>query len=148
MASYNVDEFDEHYLLELARVLHRMWEESGGTGTEGLMFQNLLVQNKAKNPPASKQFLCNLKAVSKCNGKCSICLGEFQRSQLVKELPECGHYYHADCIIRWLEQTNTCPMCRCEYPTDDVEYEEKRRLKLKEKDKEERMEDLHNSMFS
>ena len=146
MASYDGDEINESQLLELARVLHRVWEESGDTG---VTLHNILLQNNVKNPPASKEFCANLKTISKkCNGKCSICLLEFKSSELIKELPECSHYYHADCILRWLGQTNTCPICRHEYQTDDVEYEEKRRLELKKKDKEERMEDLHNSMFS
>lgn len=147
MASHHIDDDDGlDDLLEIAQMLHRLWEENSENG--GLISQNFLVQNKAKNPPASKHFLANLQTVTKCNEKCSICLLEFNSSQLLKKLPDCEHFYHADCIIRWLEQTNTCPICRHEYPTDDVDYEELRRLKLKEKDREERIEDLHNSMFS
>ena len=138
------DAVNESYLIDLARLLHTMWQETG----EMLDFENVLVENRAKNPPASKDFLSNLKSVDKCGESCSICLGEFSSSDLIKELPKCWHYFHADCILPWLANTNTCPVCRHEYPTDDVEYEEKRRLKLKENDRVERTEDLHNSMFS
>ena len=144
MASHQ-DTNNSSYLIDLARLLHTMWQETG----EMLDFGDVLVENKAKNPPASKDFIANLRAVTKCGGEtCSICLGEFTAGDLVKELPKCWHYFHADCILPWLANTNTCPMCRQEYPTDDVEYEEKRRIKLKEEDRVERTEDLHNSMFS
>lgn len=143
MASYDsANDLDTTYL-ELARLLHSVFLESNSEVIDGI------IPSKAKNPPASKDFISNLSSVSsKELEKCSICLGPFTRKQLVKELPKCNHYFHADCILPWLGQTNTCPMCRHEYPTDDMEYEEKRRLKEKEKEREELLEELHNSMFS
>ncbi|KAD0721978.1 hypothetical protein E3N88_43803 [Mikania micrantha] len=43
---------------------------------------------------------------------------------------ECGHMYHGECIIPWLDSRNTCPVCRFELPTDDPEYEEDRKRRL------------------
>ena len=43
---------------------------------------------------------------------CSICLEDFNKGQRVRELPKCGHVYHAHCVDRWLRMHNACPLCR------------------------------------
>jgi len=47
---------------------------------------------------------------------CPICLEEFaeESSSNAKELPECGHYFHYNCIKEWLLINNCCPSCRRE----------------------------------
>ncbi|KAF8026031.1 hypothetical protein BT93_F2754 [Corymbia citriodora subsp. variegata] len=47
---------------------------------------------------------------------CSICLEEFHRAEKVTELP-CSHVFHRRCIIRWLEDRDSCPLCRCQLDT-------------------------------
>lgn len=44
---------------------------------------------------------------------CSVCLEEMTSDQLICKL-ECGHFYHKDCILAWLNKTqkNNCPICR------------------------------------
>ncbi|CAI9276789.1 unnamed protein product [Lactuca saligna] len=51
-----------------------------------------------------------------------VCKDEISIEEKVTELP-CRHHYHGDCILPWLNIRNTCPVCRFELPTDDVEYE-------------------------
>ena len=46
-----------------------------------------------------------------------------------------------------LERTCSCPCCRFELPTDDKDYEEMRKQKKRMKQREEDIENLHNSMF-
>lgn len=43
---------------------------------------------------------------------CCICLGIFQEGDKVKLLPECKHYYHSECVDRWLSTHTSCPLCR------------------------------------
>jgi Ring finger domain len=51
---------------------------------------------------------------------CSICMSEMctQDGGDVTKLP-CGHLFHRDCIVLWLCNHNTCPICRLKLPTDE-----------------------------
>ncbi|KAJ4849495.1 hypothetical protein Tsubulata_005807 [Turnera subulata] len=43
---------------------------------------------------------------------CPICLAEYQPKETLRTIPECSHYFHADCIDAWLRMNATCPLCR------------------------------------
>ena len=43
--------------------------------------------------------------------RCSICLENFHREEIVRTLP-CFHSYHANCIDPWLRSKPTCPICK------------------------------------
>ncbi|XP_021736626.1 uncharacterized protein LOC110703184 [Chenopodium quinoa] len=85
------------------------------------------------SPPAADSVIDNLPSVLlSCEGLgegevvCAICKDEVSGEDVVKQLP-CLHYYHWDCIVPWLKMRNTCPVCRHELPTDDAEYEYRKR---------------------
>ncbi|KOM45234.1 hypothetical protein LR48_Vigan06g054000 [Vigna angularis] len=42
---------------------------------------------------------------------CCICLDEFDLNAERYTLP-CQHFFHKKCITRWLQTSQTCPMCR------------------------------------
>ena len=44
---------------------------------------------------------------------CPICLEDFEVGDTVCMLP-CNHAYRLVCILRWLETSRTCPVCRLE----------------------------------
>ncbi|XP_031125294.1 RING-H2 finger protein ATL22-like [Ipomoea triloba] len=49
----------------------------------------------------------------KPNGNtCPICLSEYQAEEILRSIPDCNHYFHANCIDEWLGLNATCPLCR------------------------------------
>ncbi|GMN40283.1 hypothetical protein TIFTF001_009498 [Ficus carica] len=45
---------------------------------------------------------------------CTICLEEL--SMVVTQMP-CSHVFHKECIVRWLQSSHSCPLCRYAMPT-------------------------------
>eukprot|EP00834_Sanchytrium_tribonematis_P002207 NODE_63_length_26141_cov_1.022656.p18 type:complete len:179 gc:universal NODE_63_length_26141_cov_1.022656:14673-15209(+) len=43
---------------------------------------------------------------------CSICLEHYKRNEKCIEL-KCNHVFHRACVSHWLQQNNSCPLCRC-----------------------------------
>ncbi|XP_030540144.2 RING-H2 finger protein ATL22-like [Rhodamnia argentea] len=43
---------------------------------------------------------------------CTICLSEYQPKEMLRTIPKCGHYFHAQCIDLWLRRSASCPLCR------------------------------------
>ncbi|XP_022766339.1 E3 ubiquitin ligase BIG BROTHER-related-like [Durio zibethinus] len=48
--------------------------------------------------------------------ECMICFDEFSDDDKVASMP-CGHVYHDDCIVKWLETSHLCPLCRYQMPS-------------------------------
>ena len=48
-------------------------------------------------------------------GNCSICLEEIDKDALTTP---CAHTFHKNCIERWLETSDMCPLCRTESPRE------------------------------
>ncbi|KAF3319706.1 RING-H2 finger protein ATL32 [Carex littledalei] len=44
--------------------------------------------------------------------QCAICLSILQTGETVKRIPVCKHFFHIECINKWLRLHSTCPMCR------------------------------------
>ncbi|XWS15159.1 hypothetical protein CRYUN_Cryun35bG0070400 [Craigia yunnanensis] len=72
--------------------------------------------NELRFVPASKSAIEALENVSGLDSECVICLGNFAK-QTAKRMP-CGHVYHGDCIVQWLEKSHLCPLCRHAMPVD------------------------------
>lgn len=54
--------------------------------------------------------------------QCAVCKDELAIGATAREMP-CRHLYHPECILPWLQEHNSCPVCRFELPTDDADYE-------------------------
>ncbi|KAF8105872.1 hypothetical protein N665_0152s0010 [Sinapis alba] len=50
--------------------------------------------------------------------ECTICLEEFKNGGSVVPLA-CGHEFDEECIVKWLETSHVCPLCRYELPCED-----------------------------
>ncbi|KAK0388652.1 hypothetical protein NLU13_4895 [Sarocladium strictum] len=82
---------------------------------------NLMEQNPQSNaaPPASEQALEKLerkKVTADLLGEdghteCAICIDSFEEGQTATFLP-CKHWFHDECVVLWLKEHNTCPVCR------------------------------------
>ncbi|KAL6994092.1 RING-type E3 ubiquitin transferase [Sarracenia purpurea var. burkii] len=93
------------------------------------------VQNESVHkgsPPAAKAVMENLPSVVLTKEEleenhvvCAVCKDEILVEETVTRLP-CCHHYHGDCIVPWLCIRNTCPVCRYELPTDNVDYEQRK----------------------
>jgi hypothetical protein len=66
---------------------------------------------------------------------CGVCLEELELGEDVIELPcKDKHYFHikrenCDGIYPWLKENNTCPMCRCEFPSMEVKVKQEQQTR-------------------
>ncbi|KAJ3692170.1 hypothetical protein LUZ60_012520 [Juncus effusus] len=48
--------------------------------------------------------------------QCSVCLNMVQEGEKVRQLTDCKHFFHPECIDTWLYSHSTCPLCRNQVP--------------------------------
>ena len=79
------------------------------------------------NQTTSKDFMNSLSSIENKeeNITCSLCLEEIKIGEKCIQLPckENPHLFHIEnkgCpgIMKWLEKSNTCPICRSEFPSE------------------------------
>jgi hypothetical protein len=49
--------------------------------------------------------------------KCSICLNKYKSPDIIKEFP-CKHIFHKTCILKWLKNSDRCPICKYDISKD------------------------------
>ena len=68
-------------------------------------------------PPAARDRIDSLITIDisekeiEDNLDCAVCKEDFNMAEKALQLP-CGHMYHKDCIVPWLNLHNSCPTCR------------------------------------
>ncbi|OWM78872.1 probable E3 ubiquitin-protein ligase RHC1A [Punica granatum] len=91
-----------------------------GPGLEEL-FEQLSVNERRGPPPAARSSIEAMPTVKisqrhlRSDSHCAVCKEKFELGSEARQMP-CNHFYHSDCIIPWLEQHNSCPVCRQELP--------------------------------
>lgn len=104
-----------------------------------------------KPPPASKRAISNLPVVQitaddlieETNKECLICLESHVIGMMSSKLP-CGHLFHKPCLAEWLVKQCTCPVCRYELETEDVQFEASRKQRMKDRKLRFRKDELKN----
>jgi E3 ubiquitin-protein ligase RNF115/126 len=51
---------------------------------------------------------------------CTVCCDPIAVDSKGMFMP-CGHVYHPDCLTPWLENNNSCPVCRFELPLEEAD---------------------------
>lgn len=55
---------------------------------------------------------------------CAVCLNEFENADEIRQLTNCCHIFHKNCLDKWLEHDQkTCPLCRSCLMSEVVEEE-------------------------
>jgi hypothetical protein len=109
-------------------------EHQGDQQFENLL--NLIMQNDPNiygTPPASGKSIKELKKdkiiesnIEKYEKiECSVCKENYKLEDTISIMP-CHHVFHNECLLPWLKQHNSCPVCRYELPTEDKDYEAKK----------------------
>ncbi|KAL3834997.1 hypothetical protein ACJIZ3_009733 [Penstemon smallii] len=49
---------------------------------------------------------------------CPVCQDKYELGSQARQMP-CHHIYHTECIVPWLVERNSCPVCRLELPSCD-----------------------------
>ncbi|KAK1631044.1 hypothetical protein QYE76_005359 [Lolium multiflorum] len=95
-----------------------------------------------KVPPASKEVVANLPVVTVTEEviarlgsetECAVCRENLVVDDKMQELP-CKHLFHPPCLKPWLDENNSCPICRHELRTDDHAYESRREREREEEE--------------
>ncbi|VVA97155.1 unnamed protein product [Arabis nemorensis] len=87
------------------------------------LFNRLSAQDRRGPPPASPTTINSMPKI-KIKQKhlgldmcCPVCQDRFEIGSVARKMP-CKHIYHSGCIVLWLLQHNSCPVCRKELPQD------------------------------
>ncbi|PKS09226.1 hypothetical protein jhhlp_003840 [Lomentospora prolificans] len=86
------------------------------------IISNLMEANPQSNaaPPASEAALAGLERkkmdsdmLAQAGGsvECTVCIDDIKVGEEVVYLP-CKHWFHETCVVMWLREHNTCPICR------------------------------------
>ena len=61
-------------------------------------------------------------------GDCIICLEDLE-CEIIQL--DCNHYFHKDCIFKWLNNTKSCPICRAKINNNLINHKIIKKTKQK-----------------
>eukprot|EP01012_Entosiphon_sulcatum_P000823 TRINITY_DN10144_c0_g1_i1.p1 TRINITY_DN10144_c0_g1~~TRINITY_DN10144_c0_g1_i1.p1 ORF type:complete len:558 (-),score=50.09 TRINITY_DN10144_c0_g1_i1:102-1775(-) len=89
----DVDNMSYEELLELEERIGKV-----NTGVSGDRLESLTSRSVLSTVPTS-------------DSTCCICVSEYEVSEEIRTLP-CSHFYHRECVDKWLAENRTCPVCK------------------------------------
>ncbi|CAN6194347.1 unnamed protein product [Urochloa humidicola] len=106
--------------LDIQVIIARLQEQEGAHGWFGA-----IPASAAAVAGLEKRTFHATTTMEGCGGgmdECAICFEEFEDGEEVSVMP-CSHRheFHTKCITNWLGRSNTCPLCRHQLPTGDVD---------------------------
>ena len=150
-----------------------MWQTVSANKRETMILNVSTNENKAK-VTSIKSYKMSVWALGHCKTLSNIIkhrIHVWEQDDELTQLP-CCHEFHTECVTAWLNKAANCPLCRWPtqhiiswsstitlnkfwipyirrktFPTDDPEWEEMQKQKIRAKKREEDLEMLHNSMF-
>lgn len=55
--------------------------------------------------------------------QCSICRANFENGDIIRKICSCNHKFHQECVDKWFEDKDTCPVCRTKLqPEEEHNY--------------------------
>lgn len=91
-----------------------------GHGLQELIEQ-LSMNDRRGPPPAPRSAIDAMPTIRisqrhlNTDAHCPVCQDKFELGTRARQMP-CDHIYHSDCIVPWLVEHNSCPVCRVELP--------------------------------
>lgn len=88
------------------------------------LIEQLTQNDRCGPPPAPTSSIDAMPTVRvnrdniRSNPNCPVCTEPFELGTNVREMP-CKHIFHSDCIVPWLTQHNSCPICRQPLSTEE-----------------------------
>ncbi|KAL6976560.1 RING-type E3 ubiquitin transferase [Sarracenia purpurea var. burkii] len=85
------------------------------------LIEQLTMNDRQGPPPAPNSSIEAMPTVRitqrhlNTDSHCPVCKDKFELGCEARQMP-CDHIYHSDCIVPWLVQHNSCPVCRLELP--------------------------------
>jgi len=93
-------------------------QEGGGRSFDDLLHHLMMTESSHAHHPASEEAMAGLRRVAvdadtdlSTLGECGVTLETFEPGDTAVVLP-CSHAYKEEAIVQWLQQHDTCPVCR------------------------------------
>ena len=87
-------------------------DESSATIEQGLDEATICGYPKLLYSEAKLLIVVDSVSTSSSRSSCCICLADFDDKDVLRSVPNCGHFFHQICVDKWLQLHPTCPFCR------------------------------------